>query len=85
MYTLEAKDNMERYASQIKILANQKVLVDSDIDTISRLPCTKNSGIVALPSHYKNNKTPNNEVTHNYFVVFRRSGIPGRNYMLHIS
>ena len=82
--TLETKDNMKKYAAQIKRLDRYKVVfVDSERDTILKVPHKKKARTSVFPDHKQSNKknTPRHGGIQRYCVLYKKTGITEHKYM----
>ena len=86
MYTLEAKYTMKTATYKTKRLSSHKVVaIYYDSGAIPKVLHKRKYRTVVLTDHKKNikSKTPKNEVTQSYCVLYKKAGIPEHNYMLH--
>ena len=84
---MEVKDKKKRSASQTKRLAASKSSsTNSDSNTSENVPQkNKARNGVLLYHNHKGRKNPKHKGYHNYYVLRKKSGIPGSKYKYHTS
>ena len=83
--TIEVKDDRKRSSTQIKNITSTREASLSDSDGSVRIPRKKKARLGAGFLHSNkvpNNKAPKNHSNQRHCVIFKKSGIPERKYIL---
>ena len=80
--TIKVKDNRKRSANHIKKIASARAASNHDSDESIRFPRNKKSSTGVLHNNI-NIKATKHHGTQRHFVIYKKTGMPERKYMLH--
>ena len=84
LYTIEVKENRKRDATQINRLETSTVASNYNSNESVRVLCMNRlrTGVINNRKHQGGN-TPKKQSAHRYYILKKKEGMPGRNYISH--